>query len=263
MKNEDFIKLDFELRAGEDKKLYATNREDLAKAENIYNEEAHYGDYYGIVGTDSFLKKINESLLNAEVGKEYELEIPPEDAYGIRDPKNIKVHTVREFQRQNIDPVVGQEVIIDRKQGRIISVTPGRVMVDYNNRFAGKTIYYKYTVKEVISDPAEKVRSLLFMNYSSNAQKFGIKAEGEDLKLEVPEESKFDHYWFDVKFTVVNEIRKYIPDSNVVLVETYPKQEKVETPAEETPKETQEAPAENPQPAEPTTEAGPEKTANE
>jgi peptidylprolyl isomerase len=263
MKNEDFIKLDFELRAGEDKKLYATNKEDLAKAENIYNEETHYGDFYGIVGTESFLKKVNESLLNAEIGKEYELEIPPEDAYGIRDPKNIKVHTVREFQRQNIDPVVGQEVIIDRKQGRIISVTPGRVMVDYNNKFAGKTIYYKYTVKEIISEPTEKVRALLFQNYSSSAQKFGITVEGENIKIDIPEDSKFDHYWFDVKFRVVNEIRKYLPDNNILLIESYPKQQKAEIAPEGTSQEPQPVPAEGTQAAETTSEAGPEKTANE
>ncbi len=233
MNNGDFVKIDFELRAGEDKKLYVTNVEEVARANDIYSEEKRYGDSYGIVGTDSFLKKVNESLLSAEIGKEYEIEIPPEEAYGVRDPKNIRIHTVREFQRQNVEPEVGKDVFLGGRQGRIISVTPGRVMVDYNNRFAGRTIYYKYKVLEVLEKVEDKVKAILLMNYTSEAAKFPISVEGEEIRIEISDESKFDHLWFDLKFRIVNEIRERLKDFSVLLVERYPKTANVETPPEQ------------------------------
>ncbi len=233
MNNGDFVKIDFELRAGEDKKLYVTNLEEVAKANDIYSEDRRYGESYGIIGTDSFLKKVNESLLSAEVGKEYEIEIPPEEAYGQRDPKNIRIHTVREFQRQNLEPEVGKEIYLGGRQGRIISVTPGRVMVDYNNRFAGKTVYYKYKVLEVLNKVEDKVRAILLMNYTNEASKFPVSVEGQEIRIEVSDESKFDHLWFDLKFRIVNEIRQRLPDYGVLLIERYPKTEKVETPTEQ------------------------------
>ncbi|MCL5665785.1 MAG: FKBP-type peptidyl-prolyl cis-trans isomerase, partial [Candidatus Thermoplasmatota archaeon] len=111
MNNGDFIKIEFELRTQDDGKLLATNKEELAKQNDIYNEEMHYGPSVIIVGSDNLLKKVNESFLTAEPDKEVRVEMSPQDAYGERDPKNIKVHTYREFEKNHIDPEVGKEII--------------------------------------------------------------------------------------------------------------------------------------------------------
>ncbi|MHB1812418.1 MAG: FKBP-type peptidyl-prolyl cis-trans isomerase [Thermoplasmataceae archaeon] len=240
MNDGDFIKIDFEMRTGEDRKLVATNLKDLAMENNIYDESKTYKDAVLIVGTENLFKEINESFKNTEIGKETEVEIKAEDAYGLRDPNNIRVHTVRELQKLEIDPVVGKEVTINKKRGRIISVTPGRVLVDYNHQYAGKPVFYKYTIKSVIEDPVEKARSIIEMNYTQSADKFDLSIENDLFTVKLPEEAKFDPFWIEAKFNIVSEVRKYLPDLDINIVETYSKPEKKEEPPSEEPGKTEE-----------------------
>ncbi|AAT42913.1 FKBP-type peptidyl-prolyl cis-trans isomerase [Picrophilus oshimae] len=231
MNNGDFIEISFEMRAGADKKLISTSKEELAKENNIYDEKKKYRDIVMIVGQDGLFKEINDSFLNAEVGKEYEVVVPAKDAYGERDPKNIKVVPMREFQKNNINPEVGQQVNIGNKIGKVITVTPGRVLIDYNHELAGKDIYYKYEVKKVVTDPVEKVKALIDMDYNDSSE-FDVKIN-ENIEITIPENAKFDAYWVDAKYRLVNDIRKYLPDYDVYIKEFYKKEEKKEEKPEE------------------------------
>lgn len=223
MQDGDFIKIDYQMRAGEDKQLIETNSAELAKENGIFDENAYYGDFVAIVGSELFFKPLNDSFRNAEVGKEYEVEIKPEDAFGVRDPKNIHVHNMREFQRQNITPEVGKEVMLNRRRGKIISVTPGRVLVDYNNRYAGKTIYYKYTLKEKIEDVPSKALAVVRIYYPKESQNFSVTSDSTKISMVVSEAAKFDVMWIESKYQIVNDIRKYIRDYDIEIVERYSK----------------------------------------
>ncbi len=239
MNDGDFIELSFEMRAGKDKKLISTSKEDVAKAENIFDEKKKYKDAVIIVGSDGLFKEINESFKNAEIGKEYEVEVPAKDAYGLRDNKNIKVVPMREFQRNNINPEMGKEVNINNKVGRIISVTPGRVLIDYNNELAGKDLYYKYEIKKVIDDVAGKAKAIIDMDYS-DSENFEISLDNNTVNIQIPEEAKFDVNWVDSKYRIVNDIRKYMQDYDIVVKELYKKEEKKEEPKEEKKEEPKE-----------------------
>ncbi len=225
MNDGDFIKVDYEMRVGDDKKLVSTSKEQLAKENDIYDDKHSYHPTVIIVGTDQVFKKINESFKTHSEGSEDEVTMTPDESYGARDPKNIKVHSYIEFKRQNIDPVPGQEVLINHRRGKVLSVTPGRVLVDYNHAYAGKTVYYKYTILEKISDDKGKVLALISMNYPVNEDKFNVSVEGDSIKIEIPEETKFDPVWVEAKFHLVNDMRKYLPGKTVQLVETYLPQE--------------------------------------
>ncbi|EQD35743.1 FKBP-type peptidyl-prolyl cis-trans isomerase, partial [mine drainage metagenome] len=115
-------------------------------------------------------------------------------------------------------------------------VTPGRVLVDYNPPHAGKTILYSYTLRSIVEDPKDKVLALIEMNYPVSDAAFTVSAEGESVKIEVPEASKFDPVWMEAKFSLVNEIRKYLPGHSISIVEDYTPGEK---PKEEAPSETE------------------------
>ena len=253
MNDGDFIKINFEMYVGDDKKLVSTNKEQLAKDNDIYDEKLHYREAVLIVGSEGLFKEINDSFKNAEVGKEYEVNITPENAYGQRDPKNIKVHTVREFQRHEIDPVPGQEITLGNRRGRVISVTPGRVLVDYNHHWAGKAVQYKYNVIAKVDSDVEKVRALVDYNYNQDSEKFKVESKAKAYNITVPEEAKFDPVWIEAKYRLVNDIRKYLPGKDIKIEEVYkgeeekPKEEpKEEVPAEAAPpkKEKKTKPAE-------------------
>lgn len=237
MNNGDFLKIEYEVRAGEEKKLVDTSKESLAKENDIYHEHRKYDDEVIIVGSDKQFPEINESLEKSEEGKEFEVIIPADKAYGLRDNKNIKVHTAREFQRLEINPVVGQEVSVNNRRGRVLSVTPGRVLVDYNHPLAGKTIYYKYKVDKTITDVAEKLLAIIHMYYQSEKEDFACTIEEGNAIISVPEEAKFDPVWLNAKYLVVNDIRKYLPDNDISLRELYLKTPKEEEHKEEEHKE--------------------------
>ena len=231
MEDGDFIKIDFEMRLGNEKKLVATNEEKLAKDNGIYDPDTKYKETTLIIGSEGIFKEINESLKSSEVGKEVEVEIPMASAYGARDPNNIKVHTMREFQKNKIDPVPGQEVRINNRRGKVISVSPGRVLVDYNHQWAGKDVFYKYTVKGKLETEDEKISAIIDMSYSKGVDNFTISAVDSTANITVPEEAKFDIEWLDAKFRIVDLIRKHLPSFKIVISEEYlprPKEEKTE-----------------------------------
>lgn len=242
MNDGDFIKINFEMYVGDDKKLVSTNKEQLAKDNDIYDEKHHYREAVLIVGSEGLFNDINESFKSAEVGKEYEVTISPENAYGLRDPKNIKVHTVREFQRHEIDPVPGQEITLGNRRGRIISVTPGRVLVDYNHQWAGKSVYYKYNVIAKVDSDVEKVRALIDYNYNQDSEDFKVESKAKAYTVTIPEEAKFDPVWIEAKYRLINDVRKYLPGKDIKIEEVYKGEEEKpkEEPKEETPAESAE-----------------------
>ncbi len=236
MNDKDFIELSFEMRAGADKKLISTSKEDVAKSENIFDDKKKYKDVILIIGSEGMFKDINESFKNAEIGKEYEVVIPAKDAYGLRDNKNIKVVPMREFQRNKINPEMGKEVNINNKVGKIISVTPGRVLIDYNHELAGKDLYYKYEIKQLITDDKAKVQAIIEMDYNSS-ENFTFSIENNVINIQISEEAKFDVNWLDAKYRIVNDVRKYVPDNDILIKELYNREEKEEEEKKEEQKE--------------------------
>ncbi len=241
MENGDFVKITFEMRIGTDKQLVATNNEQLAKENNIYDPDQKYNEGVLIVGSEDIFKEINESLLKANPGDENEVEIKAENAYGTRDPKNIKVHTYAEFQRNKIDPVPGQEVRINNRRGKVLSVSPGRVVVDYNHPWAGKDVYYKYKILAKLDNVTDKVKALVDQNFTPGSDKFSVKENEKEIELDVPEEFRFNIEWFDAKYRVVESTRKYIKEYTLSIVEKYePKAEEVPAEAQNESEESKE-----------------------
>ena len=149
------------------------------------------------------------------------MEIKAENAYGMRDSKNLKVHTMSEFKRNNIDPVPGAEVRINNKRGRILSVSPGRVVVDYNHPWAGKDVFYKYSLVEQLDGKKDKLKGIIDLNFSRGSDNFVIEERGNDLEIVVPEDMKFNIEWFDAKYRVVEATRKYLKDLVLYITEKY------------------------------------------
>ena len=146
---------------------------------------------------------------------------------------------MRAFQRNKINPEMGKEVNINNKVGKIISVTPGRVLIDYNHELAGKDLYYKYEIKKVINDVDGRVKAIIDMDYS-DSDNFEVTIDNNTINIQISEEAKFDVNWVDSKYKIVNDIRKYLPDNDVIVKELYRKEETQEEPKEENEEEPKE-----------------------
>ena len=226
MNNGDFIKITYEMRIGNDKKLVATNIEAVAKENEIFDEEMDYSEMPVIVGTKDLFDEINQSLLGKNVGEGEEVEIKSEKAYGEKDAKNIKVHPYSEFQKNKIDPIPGNEVRIGNRKGKILSVSPGRVVVDFNHPWAGKDVFYKYTISSKIEGNADRMKAIIQQHTGKLWTTFDVEESGNEISVSVPEDLRFNLEWFNAKFNVVNSARENIKDRTIIMLEKFePKKE--------------------------------------
>jgi len=145
--------------------VFDTTYEDVAKDAGIYSDKGVYGPVPIAVGGGHVLSGLDRRLEGCEVGEEYTIEVPPEEGFGRRDPKLIKVYSLGQFRRQGLRPYPGMEIEVSsgkkKLKGRVITVSGGRVRVDFNHPLAGKTLVYKVKVLEKIEDPIEKIKAML------------------------------------------------------------------------------------------------------
>lgn len=228
----DVVIADFDAWIIESNELFDTTSEATAKDNNIYNEKMTYGPQPLIVGKGRLFPGLDEHMAKAEVGKDYEVLIPPEKGAGARDPKLVELHPVREFLRQEIEPRVGLEVTVKNRPGYITAVTAGRVRVDFNNKLAGRTLKYKYKVVEKPTKQKEVAELILKMAYGTS-EGFEVEHHGKDYKVKLPDSCKYDQRWILSKYGVVRDLREVLGAETVSFIEEYAKPEKKEAPKEE------------------------------
>jgi len=225
VKNGDFILANYTLRVKETGETVGTTLESVAKEKKLYRGEEHYEPFFIIVGEGWVPKGLEEALPNLEIGKANTVELPPDKGYGIRDPKKIRLVPLRKFATEGVTPVPGLQVTIDGKTAQVRSVGAGRVQLDYNHPFAGKTLIYDITLENVIESEDEKVRNLVHKRIPSvDQQKFLIKIEDGKLQVEVPEEAFFLEGVQVAKRTLTADVEKYLPKIETVsFLETFKK----------------------------------------
>ncbi|MEN7982720.1 MAG: peptidylprolyl isomerase [Nanoarchaeota archaeon] len=158
LQKNDFIEIDFTGKA-KDGDIFDSNiKEDIEKSKLKLEPKP----FIFSLGQGMFLKGVDDFLIGKEIG-EYDLELQPENAFGKRDSKLVQIIPMKIFHQQKINPFPGAVFNFDGKIARIISVSGGRVMTDFNNPIAGKIVNYKIKVKRKIEDKKEKVKS--FINF--------------------------------------------------------------------------------------------------
>jgi len=241
MEKGDIVFLEYDawiVDVGSDKDdLFDTTSEEVAKKADMHDEKAVYEPRPFIAGVEGMHKGLGEILLEAEVDKEYNMEIPPEQAFGERDAKLVEVHSKAEILRlpeyrkeKGKDPKMpspGQDVNLKGKMGRITMVTAGRVRVDFNHRLAGKTLKYKYKIASVAKTPEEKVKAILSIHYGREND-FGLEIDDKTAKLVLADLCKYDAYWHQVKIRVVSDLREYTGIDTIQFIEEYIKRKPVE-----------------------------------
>jgi peptidylprolyl isomerase len=227
IKNGDFILIDYTLKVKETGETVGTTDEKIAKEFKIYRGEERYEPYFLVVGEGWVPKGLDEVLPTLEVGKPNNIELQPEKAYGTRDPKRVRLVPLRKFTSDGITPVPGLQVNIDGKSAQVRSVGAGRVQVDYNHPFAGRTLIYDVTIQKVIETDEDKVRNLLHKRLPTvDQQKFNLNIESGRLEIEIPEEAFFLEGLQVAKRTLTADVQKYLSKiETVTFVEKFKKQE--------------------------------------
>jgi FKBP-type peptidyl-prolyl cis-trans isomerase SlyD len=234
MKDGDFIRLDFDAFVKETEQLVDTTHEEVAKEHDVYNERVSYSPIAVIVGSGHIVKGLDKDLLDAKKGKERELEISSTDAFGEKDPKLVEVFQERkilslpEFRKGDTYPAEGMEIRINNKIGIISGRFAGRYRVDFNHRWAGKTIIYKYTVTDLITKKDDKLNAIIESSYM-NPEEFQASFKGKDaVDITLPDMVKLDQGWAMAKFKLVSDLRAHLGLKTIRLIEEYVKKEEEE-----------------------------------
>jgi FKBP-type peptidyl-prolyl cis-trans isomerase SlyD len=181
-KKGDFVEIEFtgRIKGGD---IFDSNiKEDLqgAKIKGAPNS------FVFSVGHGMFVKGVDEFLIGKETG-EYNVELQPEDAFGKRDPKLIQMMPMKVFIQHRMNPIPGAMFNFDGRLAKIMTVSGGRVMVDFNNPIAGKVVEYKIIVKRKVEDQKEQVNAL---NDFFFRRKLESTIDGNKLKIKAPKGMK-------------------------------------------------------------------------
>jgi FKBP-type peptidyl-prolyl cis-trans isomerase 2 len=179
----DFVEIDYTGTITDEKAVFDTTSEDIAKKNGLYAQGTVYVPVKICVGKNHIVAGIDKHLVGKDVGETYTLTVLPEEGFGQKNPKYIQLVGTDKFRKQRINPQPGLRVNIDGLVGTVKTVSGGRTVVDFNHPLSGRTLSYEVSVKRVVTDVAEQVEAMLTL--------LGIKAEkkieGEKLVLMVPD----------------------------------------------------------------------------
>ena len=177
----DFIEIEYTGKLKEENVIFDTTDEKVAKENNL---ESHgYEPVVICVGEEQLLKGIDKNLEGKDIGKEYDIVIRPEDAFGKKNAKLIQLIPTSKFKKQNIQPMPGIQLNIDEMVGTIKTVSGGRTLVDFNHPLAGKELTYKIKINKKITDDKEKLKG--YLKLSLGTKDFEIEISNNDAKIKL------------------------------------------------------------------------------
>ena len=90
----DFILIDYVGKVKETGEVFDTTIEEIARKERLYKEGEIYEPKLIVLGEGWILKALEEEILKLDVGTKSTIEIPPEKAFGPRDPEKVKLSLI-------------------------------------------------------------------------------------------------------------------------------------------------------------------------
>ncbi|MEK6891544.1 MAG: peptidylprolyl isomerase [Nanoarchaeota archaeon] len=172
----DFIELEFigKVKEGE---IFDTNIASEAEKIGITIDE---NPFIICIGHEMVIKGLDNAFEGKEIGKRYSIELFPKDAFKERNASLVKLMPLNLFKQKNVNPYPGMTLALDNMLVRIVSVSGGRVLVDFNNPLSGKIVIYEFTIKRKIDDIKDKVNAILAFFVK---QKLDFEIEEKEKKI--------------------------------------------------------------------------------
>ena len=184
----DFVEIEYTGKIKEDNTVFDTTDEKVAKENNLHGHD--FSPAIICIGEEQVLKGIDYNLEGKDIGKEYEFDIKPEDAFGKKNAKLIQLIPTNKFKQQGIQPMPGMQLNIDGMVGTVKTVSGGRTLVDFNHPLAGKELSYKVRINKKVTDGKEKLNG--YVKLALGTKDFESAVENGNAKItlknKVPEE---------------------------------------------------------------------------
>ena len=227
----DFILIDYTAKVKETNEVFDTTTEETAKKEHLHKEGEIYEPKLIVIGEGWVLKTLDEGLITMELSKVASVEIPPEKAFGARDPEKVKRVPLKHLTDKGIDLAIGARIEYNGKMAIVRSIGAGRVLLDYNPPLAGKTLVYDVTVQKKLETNEEKIAALVHRRIPVvEAAKFKLLTEEKTLTVEMPEETFYLEGVQVAKRGIAMDVQKFFPETTAIkFVETFKTEPKLET----------------------------------
>ena len=216
----DFIRLSYIGRL-DNGDVFDTTNEDVAKENDLFAEGVSYAPIVIIAGENMVVTGLDEDLMGKASGFEGQVKIQPKDAFGERKPELVEVVPTRRFEKR---PTPGMRVSLDNRTGTVESVIGGRVRVDFNSPYAGKTIVYDYTIEKIVDKAVDKVKGLL--KYYLNKD-FKVSIAKKRVKVDMPYELGFNPQVQYYKKLLAEKIMQFTDMEEVDYIEVHKRPEPV------------------------------------
>jgi FKBP-type peptidyl-prolyl cis-trans isomerase 2 len=155
-KKKDFVEIEFTGYANNE--LFDSNvKDDLKKLDT----KAEPKKTIVSIGEKMLVVGLDKALEGKEIGKEYEASFGPKEGFGERRKDLIRTIPMKVFLEKQILPKAGMVLNIDDYIVKVVSVSGGRVLADFNNPLAGKEIRYKFRILKIVEDEKEKCEAVI------------------------------------------------------------------------------------------------------
>lgn len=187
----DFLLVSYTIRVEETGNLVDTTDPNIAKQENAYDESKVYGPTLIVLGKGWMNQYVEEEITKMSIGEEKIIRVPPEKAFGPRDPNKVKTFSLREFIKRGYEVSVGD--VIETKEGRgtVKSISGGRVVVDFNHPLAGKTLVYKVKVESKLENVKDKILYLASRHLGIGPSELSVEYDEQAKKAVITIPSKY------------------------------------------------------------------------
>jgi peptidylprolyl isomerase len=227
----DFILINYTAKVKETNEVFDTTFEDTSKKEHLHKEGEIYEPKLVVIGEGWVLKTLDESLISMKIGKSQSVEIPPDKAFGPRDPEKIKRVPLKQLLAKDIhNPTIGMRIDYNGKMATIRSLGAGRVLLDFNPPLAGKTLVYDVTVEKKIDANEEKIAAVIHRRIPVvEAEQFKLALKDNTLTIDMPEATFYVEGVQVAKRGIAMDLQRFLPQfTEIKFVEAFRSEPKPE-----------------------------------
>lgn len=239
------IQVDYTAKVKDTGEVFETTIESDAKKHSIHDPNIKYQPKLVSVGESWVIKGLDDALANTNVGDKKTVEVTPDKGFGERDSGKVRMIPLRKLGEDADKVSVGDTIEIDQKKGIVRYIGSGRVQMDYNHRFAGKTILYDVNVVKALNTDEDKVFGILKRHIPVEDSEIKFKKSDKSLDVTIPEEIFRADGLAIIKHFIQTDIFKFVPTLDKInFVETYLNKKTEKQPQKQEVKTKQEKPVE-------------------
>ncbi|GAA0674432.1 peptidylprolyl isomerase [Natronoarchaeum mannanilyticum] len=186
----DFVRLDYTARTVDDDQLVDTTDPEIAEEEGVDDQQQTFEPRVIVIGEGHIFGAVEDDLTGKEAGDSGSVTVPGEEAFGERDPDEVRTISAEKIPEDDRYP--GAHVDVDGEHGHVEAIIGGRARVDFNHPLAGQDIEYEYEILDEVEDEVEQAKGLIGMYVDEDLEMWIETDEEEEEVVVEPDDDDED-----------------------------------------------------------------------